>query len=107
MIYLPVLNSPRSYRFTTTLEGVVYQFQFEYNARTDRWSMTVADSNGSPFVSGIVLLNKQESICQYPDRGLPPGLLYPVDESGFGENPNGTNFGVTAKLVYIESADLV
>lgn len=69
---IPTFSDP-SYRQTTTLEGVTYILQFDFNMRACAWYLSIADAdnvdiyNGVKLTVGFLLLRK----CADPRR--PPG----------------------------------
>jgi hypothetical protein len=46
ILEIPLRNDVPAYTFQIELEGVTYTLTVSFNARMNRWTMDVADSNG-------------------------------------------------------------
>ena len=72
MIELPVTSDYPSFKFKTTLEGTVYQFNLRYNERFERWILDILTSAGEDLVSGVPLLIGEPLLNRFKDERLPP-----------------------------------
>lgn len=91
-----------------TLESIPYIFIFNWNSRGEFWEMSIQDRENNFFIAGVKLVVNFEIISDYPDKGLPPGQLWVIDESGsntpiqyedfYGDRP--------LKLVYLTESEI-
>jgi hypothetical protein len=100
----PAGNSYWSQR--TTIAGRNYQLTFLWSQRAGAWSLSIADQDGSPILSGITL------VAGYPltstlDARLPPGLLVVDDTLGlFDVDPGFSDLGDRFRLVYFSPDEI-
>ena len=100
---LPVRSDLPAYRFTTTLEGEKFGFQFHYNKRYDRWLFNLLDVNNNQLLSGIPLLTGLDLLGRYKYENLPLGTFLVLDETGQNRDPGEVGLGDDFKLIYRES----
>ena len=81
MITLPWQNSA-SFKEEVTLEDVPYIFRFDFNSTGNFWIMGIADRDENDLLTGVKLVLGEEFLTQHPSRGLPPGMLFVIDETG-------------------------
>lgn len=87
-----------------TLDGSVYQVTFQFNQREGRWTMDVADVDGTNIVTGIALVCLWGLLGLVTDARRPPGEMMLVGPSGSNEPPGLADLGVTQKLYYYEAS---
>lgn len=81
----------------TILGGVELLFTFHWNARAERWFMSVADQAGSPIIEGVKLVPRAASLWERAvDTRLPLGVLMLV-----GETPGLDTLGVSGALLFV------
>jgi len=102
LIQLPMAQNLPSFSFTSTLSGVAYTFNANYNTRADRWMLDILDVTLTPILMGIPLLIDRDLLAQYPTLPLPPGGLFVVDESGKQAQPGMGSFLINHNLLYLE-----
>lgn len=97
-----------SFRQQVTLEGTLYVFEFNWNDRGSMWTLTIKDFSQNCLVAGIRLVQGIDLFAQYPDRGLPPGALFTVDDSGDLSDIEQNDFigDRQLKLVYLEESEV-
>jgi hypothetical protein len=100
---MPIRADLPAYTFQLALEGTLYNFEFRYNERMERWLMDINDENQSPLLKGIPVQTDFNLIERFKDDRLPPGEFFAIDESGEGKQPSREDFGNDVKLFYIES----
>lgn len=100
LIYeIPLGPSPR--RFTIVLSGVLYQLTFTYrNISNGGWIMDLAQSDGTPMVSGVPLVTGANLLEQYPHFGI-LGALIVVGDVDPDVPPVYENLGLTVRLYYV------
>jgi hypothetical protein len=64
----------------TQLEGASYRFTFNFNSRTDRWSLGLATESGEQIIDGALLCMGIDLLRTVPSTlsTSPPGQLYVV-----------------------------
>lgn len=75
MIQIDLPLPPPSAKFTqqTTIDGQVYTFEFMWNARMQKWLMTLSDQDGVAIRSGITMVRDFPLIRRVVDERRPPG----------------------------------
>ena len=81
MNILPFINAP-AFTYRLTLEGVAYNFSFQWNTRGLYWNMGILDDQNKPLVISIKVVLDTELLEQFVDKGLPPGRMFAFDTSG-------------------------
>jgi len=96
---LPTSDEPHLVQ-TTQLEGQSYVFEFNWNSRTDRWSFSISNADGTKMIDGALLCIGVELLRTLPRTldYVPPGLLYLVGD----DDPTLSTIG-TCSLIYAES----
>lgn len=104
-LVLPVRSDFNAYDFQIDLEGVIYTFDFGFNARSQRWYMSIYDQAKENLLIGdIPVLINVPLHDQYINELLPPGRFIALDETGQNREASSENFGTEIKLFYEESA---
>jgi hypothetical protein len=105
LLELPVRSDLPSYDFLVSLQQTTYKFRFKFNARLNRWIMSISDELGDPVLAGVPVLTNLSLLRQYNQEELPPGLIYALDTNGVGDNASvDILFGDQVKLLYDEAA---
>lgn len=98
-IPLPTSDEPLLTQ-STQLEGRTYRFSFDYNARTDRWSWSLATEDGDQIINGALLCCGFDLLRTVPNTlsYVPPGQLFLVGD----DDPTLETIG-NVSLVYLTS----
>lgn len=90
-----------------TLDNVPYNFRFTFNSRGEFWTMDIDSRDQVEIISGVRLALDQELLRQHPGRSLPPGMMFPIDDTG-NKNPieQGDFLNGRVKLVYATEAEV-
>ena len=105
-LVLPTLSDGTTdYRFSTTLDGSTYQFQFDFNGRDGFWYFMLLDANGVQLCARKVVVGFP-LIARFSNTALPPGSIYAVDTSGQQAEAGLTDLGTRVLLLYFPWADL-
>ena len=78
---IPLPTSDQPYRTqSTSLEGRSYKLTFDWNSRTDRWTMDIATEDGDRILDGAVLAVGIDLLRTVPNTldTVPPGELFLV-----------------------------
>jgi hypothetical protein len=98
---IPLPSSDQPYtEQSVSLDGRTYVFAFNWNSRSDRWSMSIATEDGDPIITGAVLVMNIDLLRTIPSTldYVPPGQIY---LGGDGDPTLDTISNVT--LFYIEA----
>jgi len=76
-IPLPARDEPHRIQ-STQLEGQTYTFEFNWNSRTDRWSLSIANTDGTRVLDGAILAMGIDLLRTVPGTfaHVPPGILF-------------------------------
>jgi len=99
---IPVDKNLPWYTMRVALSKVTYTLEMAYNTRADRWYLSVMDAIGTPILMGIPLLIMRNVLGPYRTLALPPGRLFPYDDSGRDLEPTLSSFLVDHGLVYVD-----
>ncbi len=103
---IPTLSDgTTSYRERVRLEGEDWLFDFVFNARRERWSVSILSLDGASVLTG------QPVVCGLPllqrAQGGPPGQLSAISSDGTFEAPGLRELGNRVGLFYVSSDDLL
>lgn len=107
-VEIPIASLNAVWSESVNLDGVVYRLTFTWNTRSSSWSMTIAENDGTPIVSGIKLLPQISLLQRHKDERLPPGVLYAFDviDGDNAERPTKSELGAKLQLIYTTRAEL-
>jgi hypothetical protein len=105
-IEIPLRKDIFDYTEKITLEGVIYTLGIRYNARMDRWLLSIKDSADTNMAISLPLLNGVPLTYKWVGRiaGFPPGQFTMVDETDQDRSPGKDDLGDDLKLIYLEAA---
>lgn len=100
-----LIDGTAFYTQTSTLDGIVYQLIFSYNARDEHWFLTLRTEDGDEIVGceGMKLVQGGFPLRRVYDENRPPGELYV--QSDLKNEPGLTTLGTDTFLLYIPEAD--
>lgn len=102
ILQIPVRSDLPAYEFIIELDQANYMFRFQWNSRSELWTMDIATTEGVEVVAGIPMLVNTDLIGRFQSDDLPPGALIVFDTSKSGANPGRYNFGTDFLLLYEE-----
>lgn len=102
ILVVPLTQDLPWYTFTTSLDGISYTLEVQYNVRSERWYMSIADAIGTPVVSGIPLLINRDLLAPYRTYDVPAGGMVVIDNTGADAEPTLDSFLTTHALYYVE-----
>lgn len=96
---LPTSDEPHLIQ-STQLEGQTYTFEFNWNSRIDRWSLSISNTDGTRVLDGATLAMGIDLLRTVPSTfaHVPPGILFVGGE----EEPTLATIGNNV-LIYEES----
>lgn len=107
MIEIPLRNDLANFEFTIDLEDSTYRFSFLWNERTQLWSFSISEIDGTPIICGIPVFVEYQVLQRFKDIRLPPGFISFYDTSGKHLNPGRDDLGDRVKMIYILSDEEV
>ena len=107
MVIIPTRNDLDYYTFTTTLDGVDFNFTFTWNTSSLMWHFDFLDANLSPIVQGVPVLCGWLVLARFRDPRLPTGDFMFVNIDGTFTDPGRNDLGQNCNLYYVEAADEV
>jgi hypothetical protein len=103
-VTIPTLNDGTpDYVMRVRLDGAQYILRFLYNTRLDRWSFSIADSNGDDLLGATAIVANWPLTRFYKwDPRMPPGDFMAIDQTTDGSPPGFLELAPTARvrLVY-------
>lgn len=103
---IPVNFSSPDFSMQVELDGVVYGLRFIYNERSKRFSLSISTEAGEPIVSGIFVVSNYPLLARFRDLRLPKGVLFTMDTTSSGLEPDADSFGDAVLLVYATEAEV-
>ena len=75
------------FNLQVSMDGTAYLLTFYYNQRESCYYMTISDTAGNDFVTGIKCLANWPLLHKWSVTGLPPGELLIVSNTGSNDPP--------------------
>jgi len=104
IIEIPTRVDIARYKYSIILEDVTYFFEFNFNARSERWSMNIFDSDNNLLLAGISLLYNVDLTGRFVNEELPPGRFILYDTEDANKSPTRNELGTRVKLLYNEAS---
>lgn len=95
-LILPISNDPAQ-AFVTEIDGSKYLFRVQYNTRQGTWTLDINTENDTPLSLGLPLVLGSDLLA---NNRVITGLLYVVDYSNTGVDPNIGDWGSRCDLVW-------
>ena len=96
---IPLIAAPQT--FTITLVGVTYTMSLAYqNVDQGGWTLSIADANGNPIITGIPLVTGADLLAQYAYLGI-GGSLYVQTSSDPDAVPTFAGLGTSSLLLFV------
>jgi hypothetical protein len=101
-IEIPIPSDVPLFSERITLRGVEYLFQFDWNDRAQRWSLSIFTVDEQPLATGIRIVANWPLLRRFTDPRLPRGTLIAADLSpSQGESPTYLDLGTRVRLMFI------
>ena len=104
-VIVPFKEFP-SFVQNVVLDNIVLNFKLVWNGRDDAWVMDILDSDNSPILQGIKIVNGWELIQRYTDIRLPLGALMVVSLRGDEEVIGRDSMIDDYNLIYFTEAEV-
>lgn len=91
------------YSQRNVLEGVQYLLTFKFNARRDRWQLTLATLDGVEVVTGQTIVTGVDLLRRSVSPAKPPGTLAALAIQGDQGDPRLLDLGDRVRLYYNEA----
>jgi hypothetical protein len=106
VLQIQIRNDIPAYTQITELDGTAYTFTFRFNARSDRWYVSISNSSNEILIQGVKIVIEGDLTSRFQNDELPPGMLMALDNSSRGQDPDRFNFGNDVSLFYIDEESL-
>jgi hypothetical protein len=104
---IPVQENFSAWSQRTNLDGVDYQLDFAWNGLAGAWYLSISDTQGVPFVTGLKLVSNRPLLKRFHFiAGMPPGEIYAADPSGTISYAGFTDLNRSVDVVYFDAAEL-
>lgn len=100
---IPVNAEFESFKVRTDLEGGTYVLQLDWNARAERWCLSIMDAEEAPILMGVPLNINMDIWGRFRMPALPSGMLMLYDTTGRNEEAGRDDLGSKAVLLYKEA----
>lgn len=102
-LQLPVQRELGSFKFTTPLDGRVFEYDFNFNSRFERWFVSVRDEDGNDVVLGRAINVNTDLLNRFRIEGLPQGLMFALNLGEPFVEATFESFERDVKLLYVEA----
>ena len=102
ILEIPVTPENHKFSFKTTLDSVVYSFEFYWVDRANGWFMDVSSEDETPIVTGIKIVCGSSILEQYKHLDIPKGTLIARNNVSPLKDPERWDFGTDVILYYLE-----
>ena len=101
ILKLKTLNDGTAhYSFRTNLDGIDYQFNFDWFEREDRWYMAISTTEGQVLCSNVKVLANWPMLRYYHGReNMPAGELMAITHTNDRTPPGLYDLGVGRRCV--------
>lgn len=103
---LPTFTADPDHKYDIQLDGETFNLAFHYNARADRWGVSLFDVEENPVKHGARLVTGIDLLQRVASEAKPLGQLTVVDTTENELEPTNETLGQQCQLRYIEEADL-
>lgn len=91
----------------TTLDGASFVLKFDWYGRDGKWRLSLADADGVPIRTGIVLVTGVRLLARVVHPRRPRGDLAVIDATGANDvDPGFSDLGARFRLYYITAEEL-
>ncbi|MEE9374554.1 MAG: hypothetical protein V3V00_15975 [Saprospiraceae bacterium] len=96
-----------SFEEEVTLDGTPFILSLKWISRSGFWTISFADREQNDLLTGRKLVHGGELLRQFTTRDLPPGMMFPTDETGNPDPILQDDFiNGRMKLVYVEEDEI-
>lgn len=96
---IPLLKS-KYYEFSVPLDGILYNFEFCWNERAERFFISLFDSEKNLIISSVPAILKIPLFYGIKEKKLPKGRLIFIDTTNSLKKYIIEDFGSKIKLFY-------
>ncbi len=89
----------------TSLDGVTFELDLNWNERESAWYIGVADADGLPLRVGVRMALNTPLLRSVADARRPAGELYAIDLDDTGVEAGLGDLGVRVVLIYVTAAE--
>lgn len=101
---IPTTSRLSSFTQIVTLDGEQYGLRFLWNARAERWFLSVSDAEGLPLITGRKLCSDRPWAAHETLATAPPGKLWVYATGGGDADPGLRDLGERVAMMYVDKA---
>lgn len=96
---IPLIKS-KYYEFSVPLDGIIFNFEFCWNERAERFFISIFDSEKNLIIASVPAVLKIPLFYGIKEKKLPKGKLIFIDTTNSLKKHNFEDFGTKIKLLY-------
>jgi len=104
MVVIPFAEFP-AFTQEIILDNIPFRFTFNWNTRGEYWSMSIADRDLTPLISGLKVVIDFLLLSKFSGRNLPPGEIFAIDPSNQIIRIGRNDFQDKVSLIYLTEED--
>ena len=99
-IKIPTRSDYDNFIEAIDLNGIPYNIEFNYNSRTEYWTINIQDENGTAIINGLPLLVNSELYDRFRNLNIPAGPMALLNLQSKNTEIVRTDLDSTAILIY-------
>lgn len=103
---IPLIPSEAFYSFSTTLDGVDYQFDVRWNARDAAWYFDILTVDQVMIRAGNKIALGSSPGGRSASENFPEGLFLVLDTSGAGIDASYEDLGTRVQMYFYTAAEI-
>lgn len=103
---IPTSVTESWYEQTVTLDGTDYLLRFEWCERERRWYMDLETLDGTVLATAIKVCADRPLTQRLTNDVRPAGMLWCIDRTGQGADPDLRDLGRRCLIMYVDGADV-
>lgn len=104
VLTLPFVPSIPFYQFSTTLDGVNYNFNVRWNTRDGAWYFDLSDDQENLIIAGVKIVLGVALARRSTDPRMPPGVFFAGDVTNSGTDAGIDDLGARVQVYYYPAA---
>jgi hypothetical protein len=104
---IPVLKDTAAWQQRTSLDGIDYILEFNWNGRANSWFLTMFEADGTALLESVKLVSNWPLLQRRrATPNLPPGEFFLFDPTYTISSANYEQLGDEIKLFYFDEEEL-
>jgi len=107
-LIIPMEDAPDlgNFSLVASLDGVDYQFVFNYNGREDAWYFDLLTVEGNVIRAGVKVVSNWPLLRRCKEETKPGGELMAIDTLSDARDPLLDDLGNRVAFAYVQAEDL-